>query len=839
MNKFLEGQQDQKNLIVLSGKHREEKAQLLKELASTFKDQKKFKLVVHVNERDRKHSHCQLAGAEARGEHYAATFQDQVFDCLAHLAPNTVLRYGLDNVKAAISAIQKDILFLVNWNNLGHVSSELQEGTWVLTHEGKEPPQADWQVLRLELYTEAQRLRMIDCHTQERSKKLRDVVMGCYNKLDNKSILCSLDMIQIFLEVCTYKPVESDFDLVKIYVEKFLKKFEKDNQAENISESLGKDAYTSIYKPGFISKDNIPECVCESFLNHVEDKGWIFKHASVRDFMAAKYVVARPKEAQRELELVNKNFVNFKRVFKFACFLWCRSDTEEYLPDMEAFLRIFLSAPKKEEKTQSTPFEEWDLLFDLDDACDGKPKILQCLMSILSDIPRWYFSAAQFQGLNKRLTRLDKILKWVTLKKDNPLIIKLKSTNTNMELITEFWNKLRAIKAMYGNVRIELTVEGEDSSHRIETENFFKTVADTTIPLHITRYKGPHFPSLSKCLKCECMQNLEILEVCVEDVSSLKEVLSCGVKEMHIMINIESLQDSNFTPSSIVLPSVGSVNISIKYFHKIQHLLNGFQGCHQLHSLSIHDLYIISDFKLNLSACSQLESLNIRFEPDTVDDRPLAPEEERMEGVEEGGEGNGPRLPRSSWLSYLLQHLTLPDSLKRLHLRNINIFRDSNQNLISKVFQKYGCKSLLILNAREHKVCSLIVFEEMEEEDHNRGKQLQMTEHPDMGEPSTKRIRLAKKCDATSSNELDGKKVVTAVNGKLCSDCCCISCKCASRVGHEDCCSTHGPLSDLIDNLHRFSIKCFSNSSNCYTAQMDVSGDPSVLCLMDGLPDDD
>lgn len=778
LNKFIEGQQDQKNVIVLSGEHREEKARLLEGLASTFKGHKRFKLVVHVNERDRKHSHWLLAGTEATGEHFAATFQDQVFDCLAHLAPRTVHQYGLDAVKAAISAFQKDILFLVNWNNLGHVSSELQKGTWVLTYEGKEPPLADWQVLRLELYTEAQVLEMINYHTHKESneireskskEKLRDVMMGCYNRLDNKNILSSLDMIQIFLEVCTRESVESDFELVKIHVENSLKGFEGDKQAkEDIMVRLGKDAYTSIYKPGFISKDNIPQFVLESFLYPVEGKGWSFKHSSTRDFMAAKYVVANQIEAQREW--VNENVVSFKRVFKFACFLWCRSDSKEreYLPHMEAFLKIFLSAPKKGEKTQGSPFDSWDLLFDLDDACVGSRKVLKPLMSILSDIPCWCFNAAQCQGLDKRLTRMDKILrgKELTLKKDNPLIIKLKSTNTNMKLITEFWKKLRQIPAMYDCVRIEMTVEGEDTSHRNEIEDFFKTVADTDVPLYITRYKGPLFPSImSKCLKCECMQNLEILEVCVNDVSSLKEVLSCGVKEMHIMINIESPEESNFTPSSIVFPSVGSVHMSIKYFHNIQQLLDGLQGCHHLCSLSIHDLYIMSNFKLNLSAFSQLESLNIRFEPDTVDVRPLAPEEERMEGVEEGGEGNGHRLlPRSNWLSHLLPHLTLPENLKRLLLRNADFFRDSNQNLINELSEKYSIKRVVNLDSSVSFIgagqthCSQTGDDdEEEEENHKERKRLQMTEFPVMGESSTKR---PKRNDAMNSNEPNGMEVV-------------------------------------------------------------------------------
>ncbi|KAG0729983.1 hypothetical protein GWK47_029191 [Chionoecetes opilio] len=618
--KFIEAQH--LDPIVLCGEQKEEKDGVMGRLAfrAAGKSSPRYKLVLCLKESHRRSS-CHQGTSVRDTQKAAQGFQDQIFACLANLVPDTVHKYGLDAVKRIVKTYQRDILFLINWNVsvLGPVQSEMQRGTWVVTCDGQQPPQGGWQVLRLEPYTKDQVENML--HHFDNSKDL----LRCYHNFDSKDILSSMDMIQIFCEVCETICTVTDFEVVEKYVLRTLQR---------------------------------PLPLPKRVLNHTEAFLRTLWHVPDKKIKKAKYADKKTGSGDKALYPRKRN---------------------EVLED---------------QNKHKHPFDNWSFLLELDEACVGKVEVLKRIVSILSDIPCWYFNVSDCLD-KKKLTRLEKVLKKVTLDQKDPLIIKLKSNSNNVTLLTELWKKLRGNKGLYDCVDIMVTVEESDATHlsnRSELADFLKAVADTQVPLYITRYQGPMFSHTSSFLKCICMRQLSILDVSVYDVKSLCEVMACGalpsLTKVFIKVDLELTEQTHLKPGSMEFPPKISVHITFRYFPEIQQLLNSFKCCHRLYSLSIHGLYVFNGFKLNLSEFSHLKSFNINCKPELSEDSSQVVEEEGMEvevGVKEGRtepECGTNRLPRHHWAWPLLFGLSLPQNLERLLLRNADFLNDSNQRLL-------------------------------------------------------------------------------------------------------------------------------------------------------------
>lgn len=872
LQKFIEGQQDNLDPIVLCGEQKKEKTLVLERLAFRAVSGicPRFKMVFYLKE-SHSRSYCHLVKDIKNA---AQGFQDQVFACLANLVPHTVHNYGLDAVKAVVKTYQKDILFLINWNIsvLGPIQSEMQWGTWVITYDGKEPSQVGWQVLRLEPYTRVQVEEMLR-HSPNSEDLLR-----CYHSFDSKDILSSIDMIQIFCEVSENIFMGTDFEVVEKYVLRMVQRAESDmHRGDQDLLRLGKLAFNALFTQKFVFPENsisdIQNCICDSFLYYIEGEGWSFKHSVVRDLLAARYVVSDSSVACKNWIKKDENIVAFKRVFKFVCFLWFHGNSvsKDSLIYMVTFLRKLLYVPDKKEAKHSekeaksgdknsnqmkkkmafenqnkhkNPFDNWGFLLELDEACVGNREVLKHIASILSDISCWHFSVDDSLDTGK-LTRLMKVLKKVTLDKKDPLIIKLKSS-TNITLLTELWKKLRGIEILYDCVDIMVTIEGDDASYlnyRNKFEDFLKTIADTHVPLYITRYKGPLFSScIPSFLKCVCMRHLKTLEVSVYDVKSLCEVMACEALsslKVFIKVKLELTEQTNFKPASIEFPRKIPVHITFEYFPNIQELLDTFKSCHRLHSLSIHGLYVFDGFKLNLSEFSNLKSLNIRCEPEFSRDRSQILEKDIME-VEVGMN----RLPRCSWLFTLLINLSLPQKLERLLLRNVEFFNDSNQCLINNFFKKYNINRLLILDTRLSLtgVGKILCSQTEAEEDMNQGggKRFRRNESHDMRKLAAKSIRLSKeKREAMKWNKPNGKEVVITSEGLLCTDCSCFPCMCPFKVERDgdEGSNSYEKMVELINDMYCCNVQSFSYSFNQCTIRKDMCGDLRVECIMKCLTD--
>ena len=876
LHKLIEGQEDNLDPILLCGEQKVEKSQILETLAFKGMSCGKFKLVLHLKDSHRKSwFHQETLPKDAKKA--AQEFQDQVFACLANLVPHTMHKYGEDTVKTVIKTYQSHILFLINWNVsvLGPVQNEVQKGSWVITCNAKEPPKVGWQVLKLEPYTEFQVKEML-----RHFPKSKDL-LRCYDSFDSKDILSSLDMIHIFCEVSETICTDTDFEVVEAYVLRTLQSVGSNTgQGEQDLLRLGKLAFNAIFKRKFVFEENeisdIQKCVYDSFLYCLEGKRWSFKHSVVRDLLAAKYVESDPLVACKNW-VKDGNVDAFKRVFKFVCFMWFKDndkdkDDKDKLNYMDKYLRTLLHVPdkrksryrekegrsggeksnrmKKREAAEyqnkyKNPFNSWDYILELDKACFGKA--MRHIVSILADIPCWHFNVTDCLDARK-LTRLEKVLKKVTLDKKDPLVMKLES-NTNVGLLTELWMKLRGINRLYNCVDITVTIGGDHASHLRDIdklESFLKTIAETQVPLYIIRYKGPLFSCLwpPSFFKCKCMHNLRMLEVSVYDVESLGEVMACNalpsLKKMFVKVNLELTEQINLKTTSMEFPKNIPVHITFIYFRNIQQLLDSFKSRHRLYSLSIHGVYVFDGFTLNLSKFTNLKSLNIRFEPElSGGSSKVLDEKDRME-VDYVTQ----RLPRYHWSSTLVTGLALPRKVERLLLRNVEFFNDANHHLIEHFFEKYNINRLLILDTQLSLTgVGKILCSQTEANEHTNlggGKKLRRNESEEIRKLAERRIRIPQKeRESMKWKKPNGKEVVITSDGDLCVECCCFPCMCPSKVD-RDCvegCNSYERMRELIYDMYNCNVQAFSYTFNDCTIRKDMCGDLRVRCIMKCLTD--
>ncbi|KAK8383882.1 hypothetical protein O3P69_015970 [Scylla paramamosain] len=872
VQKFIETQEDELDPILLCGEHKEEKTLVFENLAFKAKNSERYSLVLYLKD-SHSRSYCHKVTPDKDSKKAVQKFQDQLYSCLRNLAPNTFYEYGADAVKTAIRIYQKNILFLINWNVSvwGPVQSEMQQGTWVMACNAKDPPKGGWQILRLEPYSDPQVREMLQ-HFPNQEDLLR-----CYNCFNSQHILSSLDMIQIFCEVNKTISCGTDFEVVKTYVSETARCAGSEAcQVEQDLLRLGKLAFYAFHSREFAVAESkiidIQERVCNAFLYCNENEGWYFKHPVVRDLLAAKYVVSDPSVICKNWVKTDQNVAPFMRVFKFACYIWSEDSSRirESLRYMETFLRTLLHAPDKRsqcsdreaksgdqksnqkkkktleeyENKYKNPFDNWDFLLELDLACTEK--LLKRIVSVLSDIPCWHFDDIECLDARK-LTRLGRVLKKVTLNKKDPVIIKLKSS-ANVALFTKLWGMFRGIDSLYGCVDFMVTIEGDDADHlnyKDKLEEFLKSIADTQVALYISKYKGPLFSScIPSFFKCMCMHYLKILEVTVYDIMSLREVmLACrtlpSLQEVFIKVNLLLTEQTSFRPAqsviSIEFPEI-PVHITFKYFCQIQQLLDIFERCDQLRSLSIHGLYVFDGFKLNLSKYSNLKSLNIRCEPKCSIERQHTPETDQMLMDETD------RLPRCHWMLPFLNGLSLPHKIERLLLRNVEFIDDSHQNFIICLLEKYNINRLLILDTHLSLtgVGQLLYSQTKVEEDlkHDRERKLRRHESQDIRKLAQKRTRICKEeREAMKWNKPDGKEIVITSEGQLCIDCSCFPCMCPCKVDWDEGCNSFEKMVEVISDMYCCNIQAFSYSFNHCTIRKDMCGDLRVQCIMKCLND--
>ncbi|XP_045106597.1 uncharacterized protein LOC123501682 isoform X2 [Portunus trituberculatus] len=870
VQKFIETQQDKMDPILLCGKYKEEKTLVFEKLAFEAKNSKRYSLVLYLKDSHRR-SYCRRVTSAVQ------EFQDQLYSCLRILAPNVFYMYGAEAVKTTIRMYQKNILFLINWNVSvwGPVQSEMQQGTWVMACHAKEPPKGGWQILRLEPYSDLQvREVLLRFHNSED-------LLRCYESFSSQHILSSWDMIKIFCEVNQTFNCGTDFEVVNTYVSESVRC--AGGEAYRVKQdlqTLGELAFNSLCSTKFALAEGklvgVQECVCDAFLDWIENEGWYFKHSVVRDFLAAKYVVANPSVTCENQIKKDENVTPFMRVFKFACYLLSEGGSriiEQNLRKMERFLRTLLCvpdkrlqcsekearsgnqksnqkkkmSPEKYENKYKNPFDNWDFLLELDSACTKK--ILECIVSILADIPCWHFNDIDCLDATK-LTRLGRVLNKMTLSKKNPVIIKLNS-NANVALLTKLWKMFRGIASLYGCVDVVVTIEGDDADHfnyKDKLEEFLESIANAQVELYISEYKGPLFSlCIPSFFKCMCMHYLKILEVSVYDVKSLCEVMmACralpSLQEVFIRVNLLLTEQTSFKLAQSVIPIEFSERISVhvtfKYFPQIQYLLDIFERRDRFCSLSIHELYIFAGFKLDLSKYSNLKSLNIRCEPKCSGETPLSAETDRR--VVDETE----RLLRRHWMLPFLNGLTLPDKIERLLLRNVEFIDDSHQSFIILFLEKYNINRLLILDTQLSLtgVGQLLYSQTKVEEDvkHDRERKLRRHESHDIRKLGMKRTRICKeKREAMKWNKPDGKEIVITSEGDLCRNCSCFPCMCPSKVDRDEGCNSFEKMIGVINDMYCCNIQTFSYSFKHCTIRKDLCGDLRVQCIMKCLNDSD
>lgn len=865
-----------------------------------------FLLVLHLDDWSRRSWTQQCTSARDAG----AEFWEQVFRCIISLAPDTVIKYSLDSIKTVIRMYIDEILFLIDWDiNVGPIRKEIQRGTWVVAYHGTFAPSVDWQILRLEPYEEIQVQQILK---GLKTKHTEDVVR-LYENFEYKGILTSIDMIKIFSEMKSCVTTGTDFEIAEAYVSKQFDSLVYGNK-EVLMIALGETAFYAICRNRSVFRDsdlcNVPSEVKDKFLVQHGNSGSTFIHGITQDFLASRYVISQPNKACKEWL---GNVHALKRVFKFACSSWCKDSTllRENLHHIKDYLINLFGiegklgeykpcknnkqelepmevdgSNKKKRKTKKKfphfvnplkdPFTNWGFIIHLDDACHGRREILELLAHLLSQIPCWLFKLNTHLDDGK-LRRIEKILTKVKLRKDCPLTIKLESTGDTVMPI-KIWNKLRNIESLHECAHVKITVKCNKNVPVVQQSSvaeLLAMIARAHSPLYITQYTGPFFCSeIPDFLKCWSMRKLERIDVSVYDVASLSEVMSCKglsfLKDVTVRVDLRKAEQSCLKPPStekpeqaclqpcsIEIPKHVNLNLSVIYFANIQNLLDRFKSPHRLLSLSIHDLFVEENFRLDLSSFMNLESLNIRCEPDrgeeinvnAMDQSGSDTRQKIIDNIMEVDQAVtaqpvSKKLPRHNWMFALVMNLILPTRLERLLLRNMEFFNSSNNYMMLNLFKKHNIDRLVILD-------SLLSL---------KGARQVLSTHTggineDL-ETMTKRLRvdgsdsfrvrdLVGKQPRLSREEREnrrkkkpiGKEVIITSELSLCTACKSFPCLCPPQAGVDNK-DTFEDLIHLIEDIYCYDVLSFTYTSNILTVRKDLCGDLRVHCIVTELNDD-
>ncbi|XP_071540989.1 uncharacterized protein [Panulirus ornatus] len=882
--------------VLLCGKRGTGKSLLLQNLAFSLSqthsiDYSEFLLVLHLDEWGRRIFTRQCTPARDTG----TEFWEEVFTCIVSLAPDTVFRYNLDVIKTVIKMYIDEIVFLIDWDiKIGPVCKEMQRGTWVVAYHGTHVQSVDWQILVMQPYGEAQVKQIL----QGLKTKHTDDVIRLYENCEFKEILTSLDMIKIFSELKSSVAIGTDFEIAEAYVSNQFDNILCINKEDMIT-ALGKIAFHAVCKNKSIFRDsdlcNIHNEIRDKFLVQHGEIGYTFIHNIAEDFLASRYVISQPFKACKEWL---GNVHCFKRIFKFVCSVWCRDSRQlrKNLPHIKEYLiTLFgiegmlgdskpckpteqrvepmevIAHKKKKQKTNrkiphfvnplKDPFTKWGFLIHLDDACHGQREILELLAILLSQIPCWKFKESTHLDDGK-LRRIEKILKKVKLSKECPLTIKLESTADTMMLI-KIWNKLKNIESLHDYTYVRMTVKHNKSIPLVQQRSvaeLLAMIAGTHVPLYITQYTGPFLCSeIPNFLKCFCMRKLERMDVSVYDVASLSEVLSCKVlsslKDLTVRVDLKKTEQTNLQHSFIEIPKHVNLYLSIKYFANICDLWNRFRCPHRLLSLSIHDLFVDENFKLDLSAFTNLESLYISCEPDMGKEITSNAMDEN--GLETGNMINimeidqdvskqpgNKKLPRQNWMFAFVISLILPVKIERLMLRNVEFYDNSNNYMLLKFFQKYSIDRLIILDSMlSLKGVRQVISTHTESTDDDletmtKRLRVDKSDSSEVQALIAKQPRLSQEERENRRKEKpEGKEIIISSELSLCTVCRSFPCLCLLEAGNDNK-DTIEDLICLIEDIYCYDILSFTYISNILNVRKDLCGDLRVHCIITELNDD-
>ncbi|XP_071540982.1 uncharacterized protein [Panulirus ornatus] len=834
---------------------------------------------------------------------------EQVNESIKNLAPKTVGGYGINLLKSVVNAYVDKILFLADWNIhcLKDIGFGMQKGTWVITYRGTPENSCYCQVLKVSPLNETQ-VHLILQSIISNEEQVKHICK-LYEKCDYKGLLTSPDIVHIFVEI----GIETGRSVAcKEILHHFIKRKVNIENRDKELLKLGKTAFYLIKKNGkYYSDSNLAEIESEArdpFLEYHGSKGYTFKYRVIEDYLAAMYVVAEPLKACKEwLDQITL----FKRVFRFACCLWFMNDQNihTYLPFMISYLMKCFGTeelkgresrnqkrnkqlrrpnssevngkgeamgidvseegmevdvnkliPHKirchnsdsvEEFSSKNNFTKWSFLIKVAEDCQYHPEVLRILRELLSSKECWQFKC-KFLDENK-IENIALVLNQIELKK--PLRVKLES-GTNVKILRKLWEMLSSLRCLQDNSSVQIMVIHKNilsAQHERKLKALSSCIASSSDnPLYITEYVGPLVCSESPhFLKCVCFRKVAVLDVCVYDVASLHEILSCAglscLIDVIIRVDLKADEQVFADTSKFVIPESVPLTLTVKYFEKLQDLLAKFDFPHFLKSLSIHDVYIHQKFRLDLSPFTNLISLFIRFisGEESLNDVSECPALQESMEIDENKSSRNRMLPSSHWTSTLANNLILPKGLERLLLRNMEFYNDSTNFLLLKFWKNCHIQRLIILDSSLSivGVRNLLRNHFPNSDTENLEKSLKKHCKIDRGDSLQFRERLSKKPRLEEGERLqkrmnkpDGKELIITSRLGLCSSCRKFPCSCQYRKESRE---TLEELICLIEDIYCYDVLSFSFSSEILTVRKDMCGDLRVHCPLTFLDDDD
>ena len=868
---------------------------MLQYLASAVSRTNKFSLVLLLQDWDRK---SKAYRAPIVNINSSTAFWDQVYSCVKYLAVGTVMHYGLETVIAVIRENMKDMLFLINWNisSLGSLFKEMQRGTWVVSHHREmELRTSDWKVLKIRPFTEHHVIALLRKFSHGRDSDIIQLYKDC----GYKDILTSPDIVKVFCELRSSVHFDTDFELLKEFVDSKVKiKNWENSDIKNTVIKLGEIAFGALKKGNnIVYRDNelnhIDSATRYAFLvTHDESGGFRFIHSTVQEFLAAIYVFHQPYKACKEWL---SNVFNFKRVFKFACGMWCRptkgqqstrvtlSDRvmkflEEYLVELFDIKALKKSkgnpsvepmevegqrpktkkeSPKGSENPYKDPFSHWDYLMEVDDVCQGQPEILDLFVKLLSSSKCWSFNMNTLD--DRKMKRISIIIKKVKLSEESPVTIKLESSQ-NIINIVKMWNKLKNMESLQKHSSVSIFIAQGKEFHLAERENLImlcNSIVSAYCHVYITSYNGPLLCSkIPDLLKCNSFLKLNTIDVIVYDFASLYEILKCDYLTHleYISVTVELIETEQYLSDikPFKIPEHSSLKLRIKYFDNIQKLFDIAQHPENLCSLSIYDVYVREDFKLSLTKFKNVESLSLIFEPCSKDQhcsvskRSLT-DEHLHQGVSYEGmevEENPPvvtfkqKVPRHNWMLRITVDVLPPARLNRLLLRNMDFYNNTNNYMLLSILEKYNIHKLIILDSQ---LSLKGVKRVLSSQAGNRNDVETVTKkfknsnlHATEPHNVLKKPRLStEERDQRRKMKPKGKEIIITSDMELCQVCNVFPCLCpnSDEVDNLD------DLVTVVEDVYQYDIVNFSYTNQVVTVRKDVCGDVRIQCALPALDD--
>nr|XP_045617315.1 uncharacterized protein LOC123769924 isoform X1 [Procambarus clarkii] len=638
--------------IMICGAPGSGKTSLLENLTEAFcKDSDKyFSLILYL-------------GASCRM--YRSIFWKEVCESIINLCPETVSKFGKELVNHVIKMHADNILFLVDWNiqYQGDILLDVERGTWVISCQGFPEVPSYSHVLRVLPLCETRVEQILHCISPNADEVGH--ILKLYEECSYKGLLNSPDIVSIFCTIGTSVPFDK---MLEYFVNKKVGNFA---YSEKELTKLGRVAFNSILKNGkfYAEKDlcEIRQEVKDQFVEY-HDKYASFRYRVIEDFMAAKYVIVNPEEAcSKWLNQVPL----FKRVFRFVCSMWLENgnNIQTFLPFIKSYLLKLLGNEKSDKKTNrklknkyivpkksdkqintvepmdvdippdavstanccpidnmekfgnASKFTKWPYIVKLADDCHYHQEVMKVLAKILVSKSSWLFKCKCLD--ESVIEKIGNILKYIRV--TNPLTITLES-GPNTKILNNIWNMLNTLTELHHHTSVKIMIVHKETlpipHNKMLKELSYAITKYCDTPLNITKYVGPLFCSgIPQFLKCLCMRRVEVLNVCVYDIATFKEILSCTglscLREVIVRVDLKSDEQILEDTPKLPIPKSVPLTMTIKYFDRLQKLLNKFESPHYVESLSIYDVYIHKSFKLDLSHFKDLTRLYIRFIPGT------------------------------------------------------------------------------------------------------------------------------------------------------------------------------------------------------------------------------